>query len=156
MAIAITLTDYLDTEHVNYDVIDHPYAVTSMKTAFQAHVSGEDVAKAVVLHDGEGYLMAVVPATHHVQLGKLRKKYKRYLSLAEEKDLHKLFADCSVGAIPPIGKAYGMDVIFDDHLKERRDIYFEAGDHTDLVHISGEDFQTLMGDVSHGAISRHI
>lgn len=155
MAIAIKLKDYLDSEAVDYDLIDHPYSVTSMKTAFEAHVPGDDIAKAVVLHDGEGYLMAVVPATHHVQLGKLRKKYKRDMSLALEKDLHKLFSDCSVGAIPPIGKAYGMDVIIDDQLSDRQDIYFEAGDHTDLIHLTGKDFRALMGDEPHGEISKH-
>ncbi len=156
MAIAITLKDYLDNEGIDYELVEHPYAVTSMRTAFEAHVSGEDIAKAVVLHDGEGYVLAVVPATHYIQLGKLRKKYNRYLSLAEEKELHELFTDCSIGAIPPVGKAYGIDVICDDHLTEREDIYFEAGDHTDLIHVSGKDFQTLMGDVKHGAITRHL
>ena len=79
MAIAITLKDYLETEGVKYDLIEHPYSVTSMRTAYEAHVSGEELAKAVVLHDGESYIMAVIPATHHLQLGKLRKKYQRKL-----------------------------------------------------------------------------
>ena len=156
MAVAITLKDYLETEGVRYDLIEHPYSVTSMRTAFEAHVSGEDVAKGVVLHDGEDYLLAVVPATHQVLLGKLRKKYNRYLSLAEEGELHEIFTDCSVGAVPPVGKAYGVNVIFDDHLSEREDIYFEAGDHTDLIHVTGEDFQTLMSNVPHGNFSRHM
>ena len=156
MAIAITLKDYLETEGVRYDLIEHPYTVTSMRAASEAHVPCEELAKAVVLHDGEGYIMAVVPATHHIQLGKLRKQYRRHLSLAEEKDLRELFSDCSVGAIPPVGKAYNIDVIFDDHLNECQDVYFEAGDHTDLVHVTGKDFRTLMGNVSHGEFSRHM
>jgi len=156
MAIAITLKDYLETEGVSYDLIEHPYSVTSLRAAEEAHVSGEELAKGVVLHDGEGYILAVIPSTHHIQLGKLRKKYRRYLSLADEKDLHELFADCSVGAVPPIGKAYNIDVIFDDHLNECQDVYFEAGDHTDLVHVTGKDFRTLMGNASHGEFSRHM
>ena len=64
MAIAISVKEYLDTEGVQYEVIEHPYSVTSMRTAFEAHVSGEDIAKGVVLHDGENYVLAVVPATH--------------------------------------------------------------------------------------------
>jgi Ala-tRNA(Pro) deacylase len=76
--------------------------------------------------------------------------------LAEEKDLHEIFSDCSLGAIPPVGRAYGVNVLFDDHLTECEDIYFEAGDHTDLIHVSGKDFLVLMGDASHGEFSRHI
>ena len=156
MAIANTLKDHLDNEGIQYDLVGHPFSVTSMKTAFEAHVSGENIAKAVVLHDGHGYILVVVTATQQVQLGKLRKKFNRYLSLAEEKDLHEIFSDCSLGAIPPVGRAYGVNVLFDDHLTECEDIYFEAGDHTDLIHVSGKDFLALMGNVSHGEFSRHI
>jgi len=156
MAIAITLKDFLETSGVHYDIVEHPYSVTSMETATEAHVSGEKLAKSVVLQDDNGYLVAVVPSTHHVQLDEMRKQYHRDFSLAEEKDLRVLFRDCSVGAIPPIGDAYGVEVIFDDCLNECDDIYFEAGDHVDLVHVSAEEFRSLMGDARHGVISRHI
>ena len=156
MAVSRTLKDYLDSAGVHYDLVEHPYAVTSLHVANEAHVSGENLAKAVVLLDVDGYILAVVPATHHVQLGKLRKHFNRYIVLASEQDLHALFSDCSVGAVPPIGNAYGIDVIFDNSLYERKDVYFEAGDHTDLIHISGSDFRGLMGNARHGEISQHI
>ncbi len=156
MAIAITLKDFLETSGVNYDLVGHPYSVTSMETANEAHVSGENLAKGVVLRDGKGYLVAVVPATHYVQLGKLRKQYRRYFTLADEEDLRDIFRDCSVGAVPPIGDAYGVDVIFDDCLNECNDIYFEAGDHVDLVHVNAMEFKTLMGNARHGEISQHV
>ncbi len=155
MAIAITVKEYLDNQGVDYELIEHPYAVSSMRTADEAHVSGEKVAKAVVLHDKEGYLMAVVPATHKVQLGRLSQHCNRYLALADENDLPSLFDDCSMGAIPAVGEAYGMEVVMDDCLAEREDIYFEAGDHTDLVHVSGSDFMTLLGNAEHCQFSRH-
>lgn len=156
MAIAITLKEYLESEGVSYDLVTHDYSFNTLHAAQKAHISGEMVAKGVVLHDESGYMMAVIPATHRVQLGKLRKRYQRYLSLAEETDLPKLFKDCVFGAVPPIGKAYDIKVIFDDSLNEMTDIYFEAGNHADLVHVSSSDFRRLMGDVPHGNISRHI
>lgn len=156
MAMAMTIKEYLENSGVEYEILEHPHSVCSMRTAFEAHVSGEDIAKAVVLHDEDGYMMAVVPATHKVQLGKLSKQYNRYLSLADEKELAYLFSDCSDGAIPPIGKAYGIDVIYDDQLNHCDDVYFEAGDHTDLIHISGEAFRSLMQGMDHGIFSRHI
>ena len=156
MAIAMTLKEYLDDRGVEYDLLEHPYSVCSMRTAFEAHVSGEDIAKAVVLHDDEGYMMAVIPATHKVLLGQVSKHYGRYLALADEAELQDMFSDCSLGAIPPIGKAYGMKVIYDEQLNNCNDVYFEAGDHTDLIHVSGRDFRLLMQDVDHGKFSRHI
>lgn len=156
MAIAIKLKQYLDNEHVDYEIIEHPYADTSMHVAQNAHISGEKIAKAVLLHDGDGYMLAIVPATHKVRLGKLHKKFKRYLSLADETEIHELFDDCSIGAIPPLGKAYNVDVVYDDTFTKRNDIYFEAGDHTSLVHMSKEDFRTLLDEAPHGKISRHM
>lgn len=155
MPIAIKLKEYLDQEHARYDVISHPHAVTSMRTAEQAHISGENIAKAVVLHDEAGYVLAVVPATHKVQLGKLHKNFKRYLTLADEGDIQEIFDDCSLGAIPPVGRPYNMDVIYDDSLNRCEDIYFEAGDHTSLVHMSRDGFRALLHKVPHGMISRH-
>ena len=156
MAIAMKLKDYLDSAGVHYDLVEHPYAVTSMHIADEAHVSGEDVVKAVLLNDGDSHVLAVVPATHRVQLGKMRKNYNRYMSLASEKDISDIFGDCDLGAVPPIGLAYGLDVIFDNSLYEHDDVYFEAGDHTDLVHISGREFMNLLGNARHGEISSHI
>ena len=156
MAVAMRLKEYLENEGVRYDLIEHPYAVTSLHVASEAHISGENLAKAVVLRDGDGYILAVVPATHHVQLGKLRKHFNRYIVLASEQDLYNLFEDCTIGAVPPLGDAYGVDVIFDNSLYERDDVYFEAGDHTDLIHVSGVDFRDLMSTARHGEISQHI
>jgi len=156
MAIAMKLKTYLDKEHVKYDVIQHAYSASSMHTAQEAHISGESIAKAVLLHDDTGYVLAIVPATHKVRLGKLHKKFKRYLTLADESDIHEVFDDCSIGAIPPIGRAYNMDVIYDDSLNDCEDIYFEAGDHTSLVHVSRDDFRALLDKVPHGMISRHM
>ena len=156
MAIAMKLKDYLDSAGVHYDLIEHPYAVTSMHIADEAHVSGEDVVKAVLLNDGDDHVLAVVPATHRVQLGKMRKNYNRYMSLASEKDISEIFGDCDPGAVLPIGLAYGLDVIFDNSLYEHDDVYFEAGDHTDLVHVSGREFMNLLGNARHGEISSHI
>jgi len=156
MAMAIKLKDYLDSAGVHYDLLEHPYAVTAMHIADEAHVSGEDMAKAVLLNDGESFVLAVVPATHQVQLGKMRKNYNRYMSLALEQEIDDLFADCDVGAVPPIGLAYGVDVIFDNSLYDRQDVYFESGDHTGLVHVTGREFLNLLGNARHGEISRHI
>ena len=64
MAIAESIVNFLDEKQVDYGVVRHAHTDFSMETAEAAHVSGELVAKGVVLKDGEGYLLAVLPATH--------------------------------------------------------------------------------------------
>lgn len=155
MAVALTLKDYLDTAGVHYDFVGPPDTVTSLHAANETSISGEDLAKAVVLRDGDSYILAVIPATHHVQLGKLRKHFNRYIVLASEQDLSALFQDRGVGALPPIDSAYDIEVIFDNSLYDREDVYFGADDRADLIHISGKNFRGLMSKASHGEISQH-
>jgi Ala-tRNA(Pro) deacylase len=154
MTIAATVQRYLSDHHVDYDVLEHPRTLSSMKTAEAGHVSGDRLAKAVVLRADSGYMMAVLPASCHVELGRMRKCLDQPVGLATEQEIARLFEDCEVGAVPAIGGAYGLDVIIDDRLEGQPDLYFEGGDHMSLVHMSAAQFHDLMPDMRHGAFSR--
>ena len=156
MAIAITLQQYLDKSGIEYDVLSHGHTETSLDTAQTSHIPPQQVAKSVILEDEDGYLMAVIPASHHIELGQLSRQLERRLGLATEDELAGLFSDCDLGAIPPIGEAYHMEVVLDDSLGQCPDVYFEAGDHTDLVHVRGPAFQQLMQHAHHGHFSQPI
>jgi Ala-tRNA(Pro) deacylase len=153
MAIAQTVSGYLQSRHVNYDVIAHPYSDSSRKTAEMAHVPPEQLAKAVVLNDQHGFLMAVVSGDRYVSLEDLRKKLGRRLNLAPETRLAQVFRDCVSGAIPPLGPAYGMETIMDDSLVGQPEVYFESGDHRGLIRVNGEEFLTLLREAMHGQFS---
>jgi len=156
MAVAMTLQQYLDTNGIRYDVMPHSYTDSSMNTAQAARVPGDQLAKSIILEDETGYLMAVIPATHHIELGRLSQQLNRKLGLATESEIGRLFSDCDLGAIPPVGEAYGMDMIMEDSLSGCTDVYFEAGDHVDVIHVRGEDFKRLMRTAMHGRFSRHL
>lgn len=156
MAIAISVRQYLEDTDIDYDIKRHSRTMTSCEAAERARVPGQQLAKSVVLEDDRGYLMAVLPATHHVQLGKLGQQLGRHLGLATEQELRTLFGDCELGAIPPLGEPYHMEVIMDDSLAACADIYFEGGDHTDLIHVRQDDFQKLMRHARHGRFSQDM
>lgn len=155
MVMATTLQSYLAQNGVAYDIIHHPATMTSMNTSTAARVPGDLVAKSVILEDDEGYLMAVIPATMHVKIGKLNHVLDRHMGLATEEELGELFSDCKLGAIPPIGEAYGMDTIVDNHLIQCDDIYFESGNHEELIHLKGSAFRRLIKDLPHDNICTH-
>ncbi len=155
MAIAATLEQYLSAHRVEYDVINHDPTMSATRTAQESHVSGNCVAKAVIVKDEEGFMVAVVPASHHIRLGDLSELLERRVGLATEQEADGLFADCETGAFPAIGTAYGLDVIVDDSIAEQPEIYFEGGDHASLVHVKAEQFRKLVGDARHGRFSAH-
>jgi Ala-tRNA(Pro) deacylase len=148
MAIAMTLRQYFADNGIEYQTVPHPRTLSASETAEAAHVSGSRVAKAVLLKEGKDeFLLAVLPASHHIRLDRLRSRFNDRLDLATEEEVEALFADCDLGAVPPIGKAYGLDVILDDSLDTDGDVYFEGGDHTTLVRVDAAAFDKLMGNV---------
>jgi Ala-tRNA(Pro) deacylase len=158
MTISATVQRYLQGRGVSYEVLTHPLTGSSSETAQWTHVSGDRIAKTVVLRDGnaaDGYLLAVLPASHHLSLEVLQSWLGRSVELASEQEIGRLFPDCELGAIPPLGDAYGLDVVLDDSLAGLHEVCFEGGDHRSLVKVGGEQFRQLMSGARHGRFSRH-
>ena len=156
MTITNKLAAHLKTHSIDYELIAHPHTESSMVTAAAAHVPGDRLAKAVIVKDGDDYLMVVVPSDYHVHLGALHRKLGRDVGLATEAELVSLCPDCDEGAVPPVGGAYGLKSMVDKGLLEQPEVYFEAGDHEHLVKMTGPNFQTLHADSEAVEIARHI
>jgi len=153
MAISITLREFLDTHHLPYETYRHPHSSSSRETAAASWQSAEKVAKAVLLRDGEHYLLAVLPADRKIRLGELHRQFGHHVGLATEDEVAEVFADCETGAIPPSGLLYDVDTLIDDSLLNQPDVFFEGGDHSHLVHMLQGDFRRLVGDATHGRFS---
>ncbi|MDH6232854.1 Ala-tRNA(Pro) deacylase [Mesorhizobium soli] len=153
MGIALTMQEYLEDNHVAYDVARHGKTGSSAMTAQASHVPGNSLAKGVVLRWDSSYLLAVVPASTHVDLESVRKLVGEQVQLASEAEASTLFPDCEMGAVPIFGAPYRLASVVDEQLEAHGDIYFEGGDHRTLVHVTGDGFQRLMYGMPHGRIS---
>lgn len=155
MSIAPTLRKYLTAENIQYDEIPHDLTMSSTRTAEACRISGNCLAKAIVLrHDG-GYMLAVVPASHHLKLADLRTRLGEDIEMANEAEINRLFADCAPGAVPAVGRCYGLDLIVDDGIEAQPEVYIEAGDHETLLHLSHAQFARLTANAPHGRFSVH-
>jgi Ala-tRNA(Pro) deacylase len=157
MALAPLVQDYLSRHGAKYDVVAHPRSRHSAETAQLAHIPGERLVKSVVLRDDDGVLLAVLASTLSVHIGQLSEETHRRLRLADETELQSVFPDCSLGAIPPFGPAYGVRIILDDSLDAQEDLWFEAGDHEHLVHMTARQFMALVGPAqkAHFGVTTH-
>ena len=122
-------------------------------TAEASHIQGSRLVKAVVIKDDDGFMMALLPTSHHLRLSELRDLLGREVELATEEEFTALFDDCDVGAVPALGMAYGLAVIVEDSLAKTGDLFFEGGDHETLVHMQAEAFRGLLRDAPHGHFS---
>ena len=158
MSISKTLRKYLVAHEVKIKLITHSPTGSSMESAEQAHVSGDALAKGVLVKDNEGYLLVVVPTDYHVDLDSLRMFLGQPVELATEEEIGSLFPDCELGAVPPLGHAYGIKTIWDPNttLGKEKQVYFEAGDHVHLVRVSSRKFHELMAPADRGEFSYHV
>lgn len=155
MAISFTLELFLADRRVPYRVLEHPRTQTTTETAQESRISGETIAKGVLLKGGGDYMLAVLPASRKIQFPELQDCVQRAFDMASEEEVGVWFSDCDIGAIPPIGQAFGLDVVLDESLAEHPDVYFEGGDHCTLVHLKRDDFRRMMVGSQSGRFSFH-
>ncbi len=138
------LKDFLDAEGVKYVLISHSPAYTAQEIAASAAVSGNELAKTVMIKVDGKMAMAVLRAPDHVDFDRLSKGLGTYeITLAEEDVFKELFPNCETGAMPPFGNLYGMNVYVDKRLTNDEEIAFNAGTLTELVKLSYADFARL-------------
>jgi Ala-tRNA(Pro) deacylase len=139
------LREFLDSQQIKYLVISHSLGYTAQGIAAAAHVSGKKLAKTVICKLDGILAMAVVPASEHVDMDRLKMLTGRNcVEIASEKEFQNAFPDCELGAMPPFGNLYDMPVYADASLTEHEEITFSAGTHRELVRMHWEDMLRIV------------
>lgn len=139
------LKAFLDENNIRYVTVKHSSAYTAQEVASSAHVSGKEFAKTVMIKTDEKMAMAVLPASYQVNFEQLKKALgAKKVALANEAEFKYNFPDCEVGAMPPFGNIYDMDVYLAEVLTKNEEIAFNAGSHTELIRMKYEDFKRLV------------
>lgn len=139
------LQEFLDSHHIKYVRIIHSPAYTAQKIAASAHIPGKTLAKTVMVKVDGKVAMAILPASKQVDFKLLREATgAAQVELAREREFMDLFPDCDIGAMPPFGNLYGMEVYVAKTLTEDEEIAFNAGSHTELIRLAYKDFETLV------------
>ena len=139
------LKEFLDENKVKYVAITHSPAFTSQEVAASAHISGWSMAKTVIVKVDGQFAMCVLPANLKIILQDLREiTGMDDVRFATEAEFKNLFPDCEVGAMPPFGNLYDVDVYVAPTLAENDEIAFNAGSHTEVIRMAYQDFARLV------------
>lgn len=139
------LREFLDSNAVSYRTEAHEPTVDASRTAQAAHVRGREFAKTVIVKADGRLFMTVLPSTDRVHVDQLKQALgARDLQLADEDDINAAFPDCEIGAMPPFGNLYNMDVFVSEHLREDDHIVFNAGSHNEVMRMSYRDYERLV------------
>ncbi|HBP89698.1 MAG TPA: deacylase [Nitrospiraceae bacterium] len=145
MPILKRLQDYLDERKVAYHLIRHQEAYTASEIAHTLHISGKMLAKVVIVKTDGRFVMAVLPSHYKVDFERLADVLGgEHVRLATEGEFQELFPDCGVGAMPPFGNLYGLEVFVDQSLTEDEEIVFQAGSHLRAMKLRYQDFADLV------------
>jgi len=143
MPISARIKNHLEENKIRYSLLTHPSAYTAQGAAAVMHVPGVEVAKTVVVEAGKDYYLVVLPASYHMNPGRLAHLIGRPVRLATETEFSSLFPDCELGAMPPLGELYGLGVYVDESLAADKEIIFNAGTHRDAIRMEFDDFVSL-------------
>jgi Ala-tRNA(Pro) deacylase len=135
------VTAFLDTEGVNHEVVEHRPTFSAAAEARASGAEPREAAKTLALRDHEAYRMAVIPATHRLDLARVREllSCSSHLRLATEAELEQDFPMFDVGAMPPLGPMMPMPEIIDVHLLYHDRIVCGGGDHKHSLRMDPRD-----------------
>jgi len=139
------LKEYLDDHQIEYITISHSRAFTAQTIAAKAHIPGKELAKSVIIMMDGKMVMAVLPGSYRIDFRQLKIALGAdKVDLAQEFEFKNKFPDCEVGAMPPFGNLYGIDVFVAKSLAEEKEITFNACTHSLLIKMKYEDFDKLV------------
>lgn len=142
------LKEYLDENKVRYMTISHSPAYTAQEMAAMAHMPGKEIAKTVLVKIDGRLAMAVLPGSFRINFEELKKVTgSENVRLADEHEFIDKFPDCEVGAMPPFGNLYGLEVFVANNLGEDEEIAFNACSHSQMIKMSYADFEKLVKPV---------
>ena len=137
--------EYLDRNKVKYVLLKHSPAYTSQEIAASAHIPGKELAKTVIIKIDGRFAMAVLPGSYKISFNELKEMIgENSVRLAYEQEFLDKFPDCEIGAMPPFGNLYDMEVFVAESLTEDEEIAFNACNHTELIKMKYKDFEKLV------------
>lgn len=139
------IKEFLNQHHIKYIIIKHSSAFTAQEIAANAHISGKELAKTVMIKFDGKMAMAVLPASYKISFDDLKEVLGvEKVRLAYEQEFMDKFPDCEVGAMPPFGNLYGIEVYVAESLADDEEIAFNACSHTELIRMNYKDFEELV------------
>lgn len=144
MQIPNKLIEFLNQNHVKYEVLHHPARFTAQELAQVEGVKGRAHAKVVMVKRNGAHYMTVLPSDRRIDMDRLESTTGPGSEIENEPEFTPLFPDCETGTMPPFGNLYGLPTYVDQSLADSDMIVFEAGTHTDAVRMRYSDYEKLV------------
>jgi Ala-tRNA(Pro) deacylase len=145
MSVPKWIESTLENEHVAFEERHHTPRYTAQEVAAEEHFCGHRLAKVVIVKADGGMAEVVAPATRRINLQAVARELGcDACRLATEQEISEHFADCEVGAVPPLRHWPGVPILLDEQLTNLPGtILFQAGTHEDAIEMEFEDWYRI-------------
>ena len=138
----MTLQSFFDENGFRYRLTRHAAVYSAQALAAAEHVPGRRVIKPVIVRADGLLLMCALPATHRVDLIELARQLPAVaVWLADEREVCDRCPGCDAGAVPPIGRLFGMATLMDESLAHDDTVVFQAGSHEQAVQMTLAEYR---------------
>ena len=142
------LKKFLDDNFIRYVSITHSPAYTAQETADCSLISGKELAKTVIVKVDHKLVMTILPASYMIDFRRLKEFFgTNNVTLAEEREFMATFPGCDLGAMPPFGNLFNIEVYIDPHMASNKKITFNAGTQQELYSMAYKDYANLVNPV---------
>ena len=147
MALSQSVTRFLRSSGIAYDVIPVTPFASVTEAARAAHISLDAFAQAFLMNDQGGLVMVVIPASDTMDVAGISALLGRTVTPATEWQLAKVLGDGDARFVAALGDAYGVKTLIDERLvfAEHDDIFTFGGDAMHLLRFSRQAFMNLQG-----------
>jgi Ala-tRNA(Pro) deacylase len=135
--------EFLQSRHVWFEPLLHHPASSSTKRAQSVHVPGRGVAKTVLVKAGDRFLLVVLPSTSRINLERLSAVIgipASEVRLATPDELVGIFTDCEPGVVPPFGRLYDVETVFDSSLVNLAELVFGGNTRHEGLRMRSSDY----------------
>lgn len=142
-----SLLTWLDSEGIAYQVHEHDRSFTAMATARAEGVDPRTFEKVIWVRTAESRdALMVVDSDDHLDLRKAREVMKTdRVKLVPEDEIEMLAPDCEPGAMPAVGKLFGVPTYADFAVREEPEVSFNAGSHSVAVRVDRAAWEKALG-----------
>ncbi len=138
----MTLQSFFDEHEFRYELTRHPAAHSAQALAAAEHEPGRRVIKPVVVRADGRWVMCALPACYRVDLAELARQLPATtVELAGEAEMAERCPGCEPGAVPPVGRLFGMVTLMDESLVHDDRVLFQAGTHESAVRMTLAEYR---------------
>jgi Ala-tRNA(Pro) deacylase len=133
------LTEYLDAQGIEYEVLRHERTFTGIDEARSLGIHADEVLKTVILDSRGEHVAAVLPSGERLDLQLVREALEDPgATLAREDEITHDFGGFELGALPPVAPLLGVDTIVDPTVRDHGPVVFAGGTQTESVKVDAD------------------